>query len=374
MMVAQQDGAMADPKHLARLKKGVEPWNKWRQANPKLKPDLSRANLTQAKLSKVNLQGSDLTGAILNGANLAAANLSRARLFDADLRGARLGGADLQEAEFGMASLSGAVLKQASLKGATFFDADLRGANLIQADLTGCFLVETDLCGADLVGANVTGATMGYTIIGDSDLRTVKGLETVEHLGPSTIGIDTMFLSQGQIPEIFLDRAGVPHDLTTYVSSLNAQASEFSSCFISYSSRDDAFATELHMKLQGRHVRCWKDSEDLKIGDKFQDVIERAIRTHDKLLLVLSETSINSSWVEWEVKRALNKEQQQGSTVLFPVRLDDAVMETPYPWAAEVRKRHICDFRRWTDRDSFQKSLDRLLRDLKSQESTPKLS
>jgi len=30
--------------------------------------------------------------------------------------------------------------------------------------------------------------------------------------------------------------------------------------------------------------------------------------------------------------------------VLFPVRLDDAVLEAPYPWAAEVRKRHIGDF------------------------------
>jgi hypothetical protein len=44
-------------------------------------------------------------------------------------------------------------------------------------------------------------------------------------------------------------------------------------------------------------------------------------------------------------------------------------MESPYPWAAEVRKRHIGDFRKWKDHDSFQKSLDRLLRDLKSQDS-----
>jgi hypothetical protein len=110
----------------------------------------------------------------------------------------------------------------------------------------------------------------------------------------------------------------------------------------------------------------------LKIGDKFQDVIDSAIRLHDKLLLVLSENSINSSWVEWEVKKALKKEQEHGATVLFPVRLDDAVMETPYAWAAEVRKRHIGDFRKWKDHDSFQKSLDRLLRDLKSQDSKPK--
>ena len=135
-----------------------------------------------------------------------------------------------------------------------------------------------------------------------------------------------------------------------------------------YSSKDDGFATELHTKLQEQHVRCWKDSEDLKIGDKFQDEIERAIRLHDKLLVVLSENSVNSSWVEREVQAAFEKEQRHGSAVLFPVRLDDAVMDSPRAWAADIRRtRHIGDFRKWKDHDSFQKSLDRLLRDLKSQ-------
>jgi hypothetical protein len=368
MMIGQQVDTMANPKHMTRLKKGVEAWNKWRKKNPDLKPDLSGANMTRAKLSKMDLGNSDLARAILRGTDLKDANLGGANLLEADLRTAKLSGANLRGAELGQASASGAVLRGANLSGATLFDADFRGVNLSQSDLTGCFLVQTDLCGADFTEVSVVGATIGYTTIGDSDLSTVTGLETVEHLGPSTVGIDTMFLSKGRIPDIFLEGAGVPHELITYIKSLNAQAVGLSSCFISYSSKDDGFATKLHGKLQAQHVRCWKDSEDLKIGDKFQDVIDSAIRLHDKLLLVLSENSINSSWVEWEVKRALKKEQEKGSTVLFPVRLDDAVMETPYPWAAEVRKRHICDFHNWKDHDSFQKSLDRLLRDLKSQD------
>jgi hypothetical protein len=41
--------------------------------------------------------------------------------------------------------------------------------------------------------------------------------------------------------------------------------------------------------------------------------------------------------------------------------------------AADIRRtRHIGDFRKWKDHDSFQKSLDRLLRDLKSQGTKPK--
>ena len=75
-----------------------------------------------------------------------------------------------------------------------------------------------------------------------------------------------------------------------------------------------------------------------------------------------------SPWVEEEVEAALEKERKQKKPVLFPVRLDDAVMETDQAWAASLRRtRHIGDFRAWKDPDPYQKSLERLLRDLKAQ-------
>ena len=42
---------MANKKHVARLKQGVEAWNQWRRENPKIRPDLSRAGLIRASLS-----------------------------------------------------------------------------------------------------------------------------------------------------------------------------------------------------------------------------------------------------------------------------------------------------------------------------------
>jgi len=47
-------------------------------------------------------------------------------------------------------------------------------------------------------------------------LSAVKGLETVTHRGPSTIGPDTIYRSQGKIPEAFLRGAGVPDDFISY--------------------------------------------------------------------------------------------------------------------------------------------------------------
>ena len=52
--------------------------------------------------------------------------------------------------------------------------------------------------------------------------------------------------------------------------------------------------------------------------------------------------------------------------MLFPVRLDDAVVDTDAAWTASIRRqRHIGDFTKWKDHDSYQS--DRLLKDLKAE-------
>jgi hypothetical protein len=69
------------------------------------------------------------------------------------------------------------------------------------------------------------------------------------------------------------------------------------------------------------------------------------------------------------VETAFEKEDEQKKTVLFPVRLDGAVMEEKTGWAADIRKsRHIGDFRDWKNHDSYKKAFERLMRDLKAGE------
>ncbi len=103
------------------------------------------------------------------------------------------------------------------------------------------------------------------------------------------------------------------------------------------------------------------------IGDKILDRIDQTIRAHDKVLVVLSADSISSEWVEDEVTTAFEEERKRKTTVLFPIRLDDAAMDSTEPWAAKVRQRHVGDFTDWKNHDSYQKALKRLLRDLKAE-------
>jgi TIR domain/Pentapeptide repeats (8 copies) len=338
---------MADEEHLAILKQGVEAWNKWRKENPDTKPDLGEANVREADLSGADLSGADLFKANLIRADLGAANLNRTSLIRADLI----------ETCLRRANLSRAILRGADLSRADLSGADLSGANLSRAVLRE----------ADLNGADVEGAAVEWSVFADVDLSRVKGLDTVKHLGPSTIGIDTIYKSKGKIPEVFLRGCGVPDNFIAYIGSLVGKALDYYSCFISYSSKDQECAERLHNDLQAQGVRCWFAPEDLKIGDKFRTRIDEAIRYYDKLLLVLSEQSVNSKWVEKEVETAFDKETPD-HTVLFPIRLDDAVMKTDRAWAADIRRtRHIGDFCRWKDHDAYQMAFDRLLRDLKAE-------
>ena len=321
---------MANQEHLDLLKQGVHVWNRWREEYPDIEPDLTEADLNglnfmMANLSRANLSRSNLIGTNLIGANLTLANLSRATLT--------------------WANLSIAFLSDANLGG-----ANLSGVNFNRALLT---------------GANISQAKVTMTQFGDVDLSMVKGLESVSHIGSSSIGIDTFYRSGGHIPEVFLRGAGVPDAFITFAYSLINKPIEYYSCFISYSSRDQDFAERLYTDLQAVGVRCWFAPADLKIGDNLRERIDEAIQLHDKLLLVLSKHSVISRWVEKEVEVALAKESEQQRTILFPIRLDDSIIASTSDWATQLRdSKNIGDFRRWKNREEYQRAFARLIANL----------
>src|SRR5262249_26116062 len=157
----------------------------------------------------------------------------------------------------------------------------------------------------------------------------------------------------GPLPIAFLRGIGLPDRLIDFLPSLLNEAIEYYSCFISYSSKDNAFAERLHADLQSKGVRCWFAPHDMPWRAKIIDAIGEAIRLRDKVLLILSEGAIASDWVEREVTRALDEEGTRKQVVLFPVRIDDAVMQTSEEWARMLRgQRNIGNFSGWKDHDS----------------------
>lgn len=317
---------MFNEEHLKILNQGAKVWNRWRKANPKVEPNFMTASLRNADLSNANLRDTNLVMA--------------------DLQWADLSNADLSKSSFLIANLSYANLSHAKLRAAVFWEANLSNARLCNALLNGAYF--------------------GSTVLGNTDLSNATGLDSCSHDGPSVLDIRTLAKS-GKLPLNFLRGCGLPDALIEYLPLLSDPV-QFYSCFISYSSKNQAFAEKLHADLQNKGVRCWFAPEDLKWGDETRTRIDESINRHDKLLLILSKQSIASDWVKKEVETAMERESKQKRIILFPIRLDNAVMKIDTGWAADIRRtRNIGDFHNWKNPDAYQKALDRLLHDLKTE-------
>jgi hypothetical protein len=283
---------MANPEHVEILKQGVEEWNRWREVNRYIRPDLNHEDLRGISLSGANLAGADITYADMSGSDLTNTMFGWAELQATKLCNAMLIKARFYSADLGNADLTLANLKEAEFFRAIIYRTNLTGANLRQANLT---LSEFNV--ANLTDADLYEAVINLTTFSETDLRRVKGLEPVKHQGPSTIGIDTLHKSKGEISEQFLRGCGVPEIFITFARSLVNNPVEFYSCFISYSHQGKSFARRLHDQLQARGIRCWLDEYQVLPGDDIYGQIDRGVKLWDKVLLCASKHSLESWWI-----------------------------------------------------------------------------
>jgi hypothetical protein len=374
---------MADESHLSVLKQGSQAWHRWRGEDFGGKP-----NLSQAKLRKADPHSTDLHEANLRGANLIEADLRKANLEEADLREADLSWADLEGAKLFKADLHEAKLREANLSWAFLGLASLINVNLTGANLSGAFLGKADLRGVNLCGAYLwqvglldtkfEGATIGETVFAGIALSSCIGLDSIEHKGPSTLGVDSIIRSNGRIPKAFLRGVGLPDEWIDYIPSLVGDCIQFYSCFISYSSLDKPFAVRLHDALQAKGIRCWLDEKQLLPGQDISRELERGIYLWDKFLLCASKNSLTSWWVEGEIKTTFEKEQalrkERGKPVLklIPLNLDGYMFTAQWDWgvlANEIRGRVAADFRDWqTDEAKFNDQVNRVIKALRADE------
>ena len=345
---------MANREHLEVVKQGAEAIRQWREANPKERLDLSMMPPVEAGLNVMDLIVADLS----------EADLQMMHFIGTDLRGADLRGADL--------------------KGADLSLADLRGANLSGADLGLAKLRKTHLR-----ATTFNKSILAYTVFADVDLSLANGLEMVEHMRPSVIGVDTLYESKGKIPKIFLRRCGLrpweiltarlydltltPHQISELQYRIFAERTKgyfLSGVFISHSHTDSEFVDKLYECLQKEGANVWLDRHAMVAGSMQKQVFD-GIRMNDIVLLILSESSINSDWVENELEMARRKEKEQKRDVLCPVALDDSWKGKVQDMRSDDRhlwrtltKKNILDFSGWRA-NGFEEPFRQLIEGIK---------
>lgn len=356
---------MANEEQLAILKQGVDVWNRWREENPNVDVDLTKADFIGIDLREFNLDRADLGGANLSGVNLCGAYISKANLIFSNLSNADLSETDLRFTDFTMANLSGAKLMIANLNRADFNEANLSEVSFGHSDFVG-----TNLSEAVLSNTFFSECNFGNTIFGKNDLSTCLELGTAKHIFPSTVGTDTIQRSKGKIPVEFLRGCGLSDldieyaklanpdlsneeisEITQKIFDLKAtQAIQISPLFISYCHANSAFVDRIETKLNDKGIRFWRDIHNATAG-RLETQIDRAIRHNPTVLLILSEHSTNSDWVEHEARLARKLEKELGREVLCPIALDDSWKTCNWPERIkeQIMEYNILDFSNWED-------------------------
>lgn len=365
------------------LRKGSGPWNKWLGSLPAFKWRRSTKSLSGGSLPgyAIDLRGADLRRLDLSGCYFGGVNFSYSRLTRANLSHVSFdrwpGATFVHQAKFAHCDF-----RSANLTLANMGHCDFSFSNMSRADLNTCRGHSANFEGVDFsktlfvatfedsnfVSANFDGASLFASKFIDIDLSKAKNLDRCNFAGPCVLDHRTLFKS-GQLPEKFYRGCGLPDLLIEYLPSLLNQPIQLYSCFISYSSKDEEFVKRLYSDLQANGVRCWFAPENLRIGTRMRGGIDEAVRIYDRLVLVVSEHSINSDWVEQEVEAALEKERETGREVIVPIRIDDHIFESSHRWAPHIRRtRHLGDFSKWKTHDSYNAVFNRLLSDLKRHE------
>lgn len=93
--------------------------------------------------------------------------------------------------------------------------------------------------------------------------------------------------------------------------------------FISYSSKDYWFVSQIRDAIEKAGIRCWMAPRDIPHGTNYAHIIEVAIQNAQRFIILLSNSSIWSVWVEKELQRAIHHFQHESSSKIVAVWLEN---------------------------------------------------
>lgn len=93
--------------------------------------------------------------------------------------------------------------------------------------------------------------------------------------------------------------------------------------FISHSSKDKIFAEKLSRDLLKLDLGVWLDTWEIKAGDSLISKISAGLSESDYIIIILSNNSILSEWVNRELNYGLLEEINNSHVKVLPVIIDD---------------------------------------------------
>jgi hypothetical protein len=108
---------------------------------------------------------------------------------------------------------------------------------------------------------------------------------------------------------------------------MNKSKSQLGKIFLSHSSLDKTFVRRLSTRLKKEGYDVWLDEKELLPGDKLSTKLSDAIELSKVILIVISENSLNSKWLQFELELATRKMVEEGLR-LIPILIGN--VEIPH--------------------------------------------
>lgn len=96
--------------------------------------------------------------------------------------------------------------------------------------------------------------------------------------------------------------------------------------FLSYARGDENVARELAAGLRDAELSGWMDQSDIATGDAIADKLKESLRQASAIVLLVSERSLKSQWVQFELGAAF----AMGKSII-PILIDEAGIEISLP-------------------------------------------
>jgi len=93
--------------------------------------------------------------------------------------------------------------------------------------------------------------------------------------------------------------------------------------FVSYAQADKVVARQVAEALRNAGLLVWIDAWELAAGDSIAQRIDQAIASSDILLVLLSQSSVASQWVQKELSAALSGELRDRAITVIPALIED---------------------------------------------------
>lgn len=126
--------------------------------------------------------------------------------------------------------------------------------------------------------------------------------------------------------------------------------------FLSYSSQDNIIASFLFRELERQGISVWLDEKQIEVGEFILPSIQKGLTDARRFCILLSENSLQSSWVKRELAIADTLSISRGDDFVIPIRIDDCQIPEV------IAMRSYIDFKKFKN---IENALEKLINKVK---------